>query len=62
MVAEEMDHGAIREKGVAKRGGQRVRTKPCEERVKGLWGKAVGIEVDEVDEVLGFKGWEKGFE
>ena len=51
MVAEEMDHGAIREKGVAKRGGQRVRTKPCEERVKGLWGKAVGIEVDEVDEV-----------
>lgn len=39
-----------------------MRREPCEERVKGLGGKAVGIEVDEVDDVLGFKGWEEGFE
>lgn len=48
-----MDHGAVGVEGVAE---GRLGREPVEEREERMWGERVGVEVDEVDYVIGCEG------
>ena len=59
VVAEDLGHGAIGGEGVAE---GRLRSKPVEEGAERKRRKRIGVEVDEVDKVIGYEGREETLE